>query len=200
MLDIRDAIANITNVGEEVDLLYTLKGYGIPVELIPVTGTGNIKLVYWKQWIRLRKLIEKMREERIESSIIECPGFNDIVFRTGTALTCHPGNVMFQSVIESKMKEHAVASQVEKIAITRDIIDFLQQKKGRFLKWYSGGYWIELTEPALIYGKVANSVRDFKRKSFAKQNQQNTQSSTSIFQNQDGKRRKLPKNKDCECF
>mmetsp|Transcript_27603 Transcript_27603/g.64807 ORF Transcript_27603/g.64807 Transcript_27603/m.64807 type:complete len:480 (-) Transcript_27603:197-1636(-) len=186
------------HVGDTTDLCYTLKGYGIPVELIPVTGTGNIKLVYWKQWMRLRKLIEKTREEGIETSIIECPGSNDIIFRTGTALTCHPGNVMFQSVIESKMKEHAVASQVGKIAITKDIIDLLRQKKGRFLQWDSGGYWTELKDPAIIYGKVANSVRDFKRKSYAKQNQQNSESSTSMFRNQDEKRRKLPEVNDSE--
>jgi len=180
------------HVGDEIDLLYTLKGFGIPVDLIPVTGTGNIKLVYWKQWIRLRKLIEKMREDGVQTPIIEFPGSKDVIFRTGTALTCHPGNVMFQSVIESKMNEHSAASKIEKMAITRDIIESLRQKKGRFLQWDSSGYWTELKDPSLIYGKVANSVRDFKRKTAAKQNQQNAQSSTYMFQNQYGQ------NADCE--
>ena len=140
-----------------------------------------------------------MKEQGFEASIIEYPGSRDVIFRTGTALICHPGNVMFQSVIESKMKEHSAASQGEKIAITRDIIEILRQRKGRFLQWDSAGYWTELKQPSLIYGKVANSVRDFKRKSVAIQNQQNAESSTSIFQNQDGKRRKLPQDADCDC-
>lgn len=195
------------HVGEETELRYMLQGYGIPVDLIPVTGTGNIKTVYFKQWLRVRKTLEALRTKQHQNnnsnsnvngnggkvdkpSIIECPRSNDVIFRTGTALTCHPGNSMFQSIMESKMLEHAAASQVGKMEITKEIIDEVKRKQGRFLQWDSRGWWMQLKGKSHIHAKVAVSVRDFKTKSIAQQNRQTCESSTFVFQNQDGKRRK----------
>jgi hypothetical protein len=97
---------------------------------------------------------------------------------------------MFQSIIESKMKEHSEASQAGKMIITREIIDTVRQNEGRFLQWDTRGWWTELTGASQVHTKVAVSVRDFKSKSVAQQNRQDCQSSTSVFENQDGKRRK----------
>jgi len=179
------------HIGEEIEQLYKLKSYGIPVELIPVTGTGNIKTIYLKQWIRLRKTLEDMRAKELDDSVLyQLPRSTDVIFRTGTSLTCHPGNSMFQSIIESKVKEHSEASQAGKMAITRDIIETVKQKEGRFLQWDTRGWWTELTGTSHVHTKVAVSVRDFKSKSVAQQNRQNSQSNTSVFENQDGKKRR----------
>jgi hypothetical protein len=187
----RVLITNKNTTGEEIEQRYKLKSYGIPVELIPVTGTGNIKKTYLKQWIRLRKTVEDIRAKELDDSVLhQLPRSTDVIFRTGTSLTCHPGNSMFQSIIESKIKEHSEASQAGKMAITRDIIDTVTQKKGRFLQWDTRGWWTELTGTSQVHTKVAVSVRDFKSKSVAQQIRQNSQSSTSVFENQDGKRRK----------
>jgi hypothetical protein len=35
------------------------------------------------------------------SSVVDCPNSNDVVFRQGTSLYCHPGNVRFRSLVES---------------------------------------------------------------------------------------------------
>jgi hypothetical protein len=189
--------------GEEIELRYKIKSYGIPVEIIPLTGTGNIKVVYHKQWIRLRKHLEDVRARGLDdSSIIVCPGSTDVIFRTGTSLTYHPGNSMFQSIIESKMFEHSAASQAGKAAITKKIIDTMRRSGGRFLQSDNRGWWTELTGESQIHTKVAVSVRDFKSKSIAQQNLQTSRSSTTIFQNQDGKRRKLSHESDspdCNC-
>jgi len=191
------------HLGEEIELRYEIKSYGIPVEIIPVTGTGNIKTVHHKQWIRLRKHLEDVRARGLDgSSIIELPGSTDVIFRTGTSLTCHPGNSMFQNFIESYMLEHSAASQAGKTAITKKIIDTLRRSGGRFLQWDNRGWWTELTGESQIHTKVAVSVRDFKSKSIAQQNLQTSRSSTTIFQNQDGKRRKLSyesDSPDCNC-
>lgn len=44
---------------ETIELRYELKGYGIPIELIPSTDTGNVKCLNLKQWIKLREFLEK---------------------------------------------------------------------------------------------------------------------------------------------
>ena len=45
--------------GQSVELMYNISGYGIPVDLLPLTSTGNVKTTYLKQWIRLRIALEE---------------------------------------------------------------------------------------------------------------------------------------------
>jgi len=133
-------------IGEEIELRYTAKTYGIPIELVPVTNTGTIKTTYWKQWIRLRNTLDvmKAKQQIINGGggennggsnnnfpMIECPGSTDVIFRAGTTLICHPGNAMFQNLMESKQHEHSIASQVGKMAVIRSIIDEVQNRGGR---------------------------------------------------------------------
>ena len=47
-----------TPTGEDTELRYTLQGFGVPVDLIPVTGTGNIKTAHLRQWMNIRKIVE----------------------------------------------------------------------------------------------------------------------------------------------
>ena len=180
-------------IGETIELQYALQSFGIPCELIPVTATGNTKTAYHRQWIRLRKALDiaRQKENGEDASIIELPRCTDIIFRTGKSLTCHKGNSMFQNVIESKMQQHATASQLEKKAITMEIIEDIKRMNGRFLQWDERGWWTEIEGKSNIHARVAVSVRDFKSKSVAKKNRQNFESGTAVFKNKDGKRRKI---------
>eukprot|EP00536_Pseudo-nitzschia_multiseries_P007349 jgi/Psemu1/324719/estExt_fgenesh1_pg.C_1730003 len=49
------------HLGENLELRYQLKSFGIPVELIPSTDTGNVKHVNLKQWIKLREFLERQQ-------------------------------------------------------------------------------------------------------------------------------------------
>ena len=115
------------HVGEPVELRYSLQSYGIPTENIPITWSGTIKNAYLKSWMKLRKAIEDdretMRRHMIQfqppgfqsisdiartyksamSNVVECPNSNDVAFRQGTSLNCHPGNVRFRSLVESSV-------------------------------------------------------------------------------------------------
>ncbi|OEU10954.1 hypothetical protein FRACYDRAFT_246827, partial [Fragilariopsis cylindrus CCMP1102] len=51
------------HLGNPTEIRYKLQQYGIPIELIPSTDTGNIKSVNLKQWIKLRMHLE--REEQV---------------------------------------------------------------------------------------------------------------------------------------
>eukprot|EP00536_Pseudo-nitzschia_multiseries_P015344 jgi/Psemu1/311983/fgenesh1_kg.864_\ len=77
------------------------------------------------------------------------------------------------------------------MAITKEIIEEIKRKGGRFLRWDKLGWWTEIEGQTQIHAKVAVSVRDFKSKLVARANQQSCSSSTSVFRNQDGKRRKI---------
>ena len=48
----------IFHLGESMEIHYKLQGYGIPFEHVPISWTGNIKVQYLKQWMRIRQAIE----------------------------------------------------------------------------------------------------------------------------------------------
>ena len=106
------------HLGESVENRYTLETYGIPAKNIPLTWSGTIKVQYVRQWIRLRQLIEERQCKQLQSGIppsnfesnnnstmIECPNLNDVLFRQGTSTTSHPGNATFRGMIGSKLRE-----------------------------------------------------------------------------------------------
>lgn len=183
------------HVGEGMELQYRLKSYGIPVDLIPITDTGNIKTTHLKQWMRLRKIVEVGMTpdgtKTNEVSIVECPRSNDVIFRPGTSMLCHPGNVVFRGLIESK-QDRITVKRAEKEEVALEIIREVEKSGGRFLIWDNGGWWSEAKDVDLICTKIAISYRDFKTKVQSQnQNKQQIDSSTFFFVNQDhGKKRK----------
>ena len=254
------------HVGKTIELRYQLKGYGIPVELIPSTVTGNVKHVNLKQWIKLREFLEKypsssmtgnhsgsddamdiehtssggmpqvnlpqlqqlqqyqqsqfsnqyqiqqqqqQQQQKQLMMIVECPGSNDVIFRSRKSMTCHPGNVMFQSLIESRLKEHTNANQAGKLSVVLSLIEYIQHEKGgRFLTWEAkNNWWFDMMSIPMsgthqnssgffqaqeleIQSKVSYAFRDFKKKLKTQHTLQISESSTYAFMRQDGVQRK----------
>ena len=58
-------------------------------------------------------------------------------------MTHHPGNIMFENIIESRLKDHMNTNQDGKHLIEFDIIRYVRcVKRGRFLKWdIDKGWW-----------------------------------------------------------
>jgi hypothetical protein len=178
--------------GENVEVQYILKGYGIPSELIPLTDTGNIKTIYLKQWLKLRKNLDALHEKGFPAamSIIECPGSTDVVFRPGTSVSCHPGNVRFRCLLESFTSPDVVSFKTTQAEMAEQIVRDIEGAGGRFLKWDNKGYWTEMRDRVQVHNKVALSIRDFKYKTKAqRKNRQNIRSYTYMFC-QNGQKRK----------
>jgi hypothetical protein len=162
-------------------------GYGIPIDLLPISQTGNIKKTSLLHWIRLRGMIESQQQQLQMGGIIvpslvfgisddstdddpidalsaiECPNLNDVIFRTGKSYMCHPGNVMFRSLIEAKLDEHFSSTRKEKAAIAWWIVEQVEVKNGRFLKWDQRGWWTEFEDRSEIRYKIPTYFRDFSR-------------------------------------
>jgi len=127
----------MVHVGESVELRYNLHTYGIPSEQIPITYTGMVKVTYMRQWVRLREMIEgEWKNEATETptsdansarengqstspntntnkKLIEFPYLSDIIFRKGSALMSHPGNVALRTLIMVKVEEELEAKENE---------------------------------------------------------------------------------------
>lgn len=174
------------HVGNDTENRYCLSGFGIPHDQLPITDTGNIKINYLKKWFKLRRKIEDAdnyspsRELGISWNTIECPLSNDVLFRPSQSMMCHPGNVMFRGLVESKHLAHSLApTRDAKVEITKSVRRHVQNLGGRFLVWDSVNWWTELTDEKQIYMKIAVFFRNSKIS--ARANVSSTESSTYIF-------------------
>ena len=258
------------HLGQPIEIRYHLKSYGIPVEMIPATDTGNVKHANLKHWINVRRILEKFpissrrgsmssnssddteldfentssiiqhgylpqQQQRTQQYqqmqyphfqtqqqqqiyqqqqqqypiIVECPGSNDVIFRRGKSMTYHPGNNMFQGLIESRLEEYTEATQAEKMAIVLALIQQIEKEKGgRFLTWDSkNNWWLNMmtipmsgthnspgglftAQELEIQSKVSYAFRDCRKKLASRQRLQVSRSSTFAFERQDGVKKK----------
>lgn len=158
-------------VGAE-ELRKILSGYGISINLIPVASSGAIKIVEFKKWLKFQRRIDDLETaEAYLPSEIDCPGSNDVVFRPGSSMIENPGNDMFRSLVESKVREVTSDSvsyftqQKTKDDIAMEIVEEISQRKGRFLRWNNyEGCWAELKDISQVKSKIATTYRDLKLK------------------------------------
>jgi len=189
LLAIGDARQRIkVHAGEGLAVQYSLHGYGIPVDLIPVTEAGNVKTKNHQQWIKVRRMKERNCTDSPDEAV-ECPCLNDVIFRIGDSYLHHPGNVMFRGLIEARYEAYTSAGRNEKIAITWSLVDEVLNRNGRFLVW-DAQWWSVLHDREKMREKVAGAFKNQKRKLKSLSNTQTFESSTYEFERQDGHKRK----------
>jgi hypothetical protein len=61
---------------------------------------------------------------------------------------CHPGNVTYYHEVRKRQAAYAISSDAEKLAIRRDLIKFVKDRRGRFLKFNrdTTNQWIEIKD------------------------------------------------------
>ena len=167
--------------------------------VLPITETNNVKMKNYNHWLKARLAIENLEEDkRIKGDhtpipLVEVPGSLDVVYKSGTASPHHPGNVNFKDLLESHCESfyQAIDGASKKQAIVAEIVQAVEQKGGRFLEWSSdASCWMVMEDHVQIKVKVYNSLFYLHKQQNAKRNLQSNTSSTSIFEQQDGKRAK----------
>jgi hypothetical protein len=172
------------HIGTSVELRYILQVFGIPIECIPITYTGKIKLAYIRQWLRIRNMIEDQENliatnSNTNNIIVEAPYLNDVLFKSGVSFTSHPGNITLHNLIESKVKQlhkhnnnnnnkpqlQVVIKELKK-ALVLEIMDEIEHiHGGRFVYWHQSNnmsdcWWVllhtngNINDQKLIFNKI----------------------------------------------
>jgi hypothetical protein len=131
--------------GDSMEMRYTLQGFGIPSDKIPITYSGSIKTTNLKKWMRLRHFQE---DERLNRKInangsnnmndksscanieaIDSPYLTDIIFRKGKSMMMHPGNATLRRVIKARIEGGAFDNEKNKTRkFITEIIDEIKQQ------------------------------------------------------------------------
>ena len=178
------------HIGTPIELRYILQVYGIPIDSIPITYTGKMKLSFVRQWLRIRNMIED-QEKLIANNfstnniIVEAPYPNDVLFKQGDSFTSHPGNEMLRNLIDSKVKqlyEMENSKPSKKKELILEIMDEMQHTySGRFLYWHqcshmSDCWWVVLhtngdtnNDQKIVFNKIEPI---FRKQYYKKQQQQ----------------------------
>jgi len=151
--------------GSDLELRYKLAGFGVPVDLMPVSSTGSLKFGPHKVWINVLK--EKLRmtpNNPNNREIVECPKIHDVVFKKGPATKHNIGNQKYRELIKEFSLEHFRGNRMQKYDITMIVIDEINKANGRFLKW-ENTMWLVYKEEEKeeVRKKIASAFKQFNR-------------------------------------
>jgi hypothetical protein len=148
---------------------YALMTFGIPVDQLPITSTGNVKVKNHLQWIKTRKAIDKFREGLPAGNITkDCPIIahplkHDVLFSRG-GNTGHPGNVEYRQDMLPKLdKFKRNSDRLTRMMLRDEIYASVKARGGRFLSLHKEGWWEELPLDE-AHEKITTSFYDYNRK------------------------------------
>ena len=172
------------HLGTSVEFHYSLQVYGIPIELIPMTYTGKIKLLFTRQWLRLRRMIED-KVKLPANVVVEAPYLNDVLFKQGNSFPNHPGNNMLRNLVEAKAKQLLEVRNnkpSKKKEFLLEILDAIETvHRGRFLYWHKrddmNDYWWVLLHSSDTNDEqvLLSKIEPLFRKTYTKMQQQQQQ-------------------------
>ena len=164
--------------------------------VLPVTDTGNIKMKYFNHWMKGRAAIEALEEEKrlkndlSSHDLVQVPSSHDVVFRHGTSVQSHPGNVWYRDLLQSHC-EKCSRGEVSVQDMLSLLVDDVGNQGGRFLEWSpKHSCWKVMQDPTQIRTKVYTSCYYLDKHHHARSKVQLSTSSTSMFEQQDGRKRK----------
>eukprot|EP00536_Pseudo-nitzschia_multiseries_P009620 jgi/Psemu1/201165/e_gw1.273.3.1 len=135
-LDSQTRAVTKIHFGEHIEIRDSLQGYGIPVDLIPLSQTNNVKTTNHMQWINAlywkQKLQENVTDTTATNEIVLCPNFYDVLSRKGQRYTNNPGNTYFRGLVDDASGKHELASRVGKCEITRGILHEIERRGDAF--------------------------------------------------------------------
>ena len=130
--------------GTYTQIMYSLLGFGIPIDLFPFTPTGTIKKTGLNRWIA--KHIARDTDLTYGGAFpgVDLPSRNDVLLGRGKPIQHHTGNAYLRVHIESHTSEYQAAHLAEdKIYVVYKVFSTIKARSGRFLKKGNDGWWHE---------------------------------------------------------
>ena len=137
--------------GTHTEVMYSLLGFGIPVDFFPFTPSGAIKKTNLNRWIakNVARDIELAHEGACSG--VDLPSRYDVLLGKGKPIQHHTGNVHLRVLIESHASEYEAAHlSEEKMEVIHKIFSTVKARPGRFLKKGNDGWWHESPDEDVV--------------------------------------------------
>ena len=164
-----------TTKGNSIEIQRQLNGFGIPVDLLPITHAGTVKTSNHSQFVKFHQESERLQYWNVllngndngntscAADRVECPRSFDVIFKKGKSHRNHFGNtISMRNLMEANCHQYqAMKTQQEKVHCTWGIVFEIQRRNIRFLQWdkSKGGAWIHISDLLTMRKKVSQSFR-----------------------------------------
>ena len=112
---------------------------------------------YWLHVLRTKATLDA----RYHDGVVECPRFNDVVYRKGPASKLNTGNLYYRDLIQDYSLEHFTGDRHKKYDVTKLVIEKVEERGGRFLEWKD--MWVVCQDKKQVRKKVASAFKQFNR-------------------------------------
>ena len=149
----------------------------------------------FNQWMKARTVIEDVEEQKrlqhdaTPHDLVQFPLSQDVVFKHGTSVHSHPGNAWYRDLLQSHLEKYSRGETSIQVVLSL-LVDDVEQMGGRFLEWSSRhNCWKVMHDPSQIRTKVYTTCNYLDKQHQARRKLQVNSSNTSIFAEQDGRKR-----------
>lgn len=147
------------HIGSYEECRYSLKGFGIGVDLLPTNldswrCTHDSDMKDFRKWLKMRgfkdtSIMAAFKENsnssvvfmeavnRVRTEYIECPYHEDCLFGKGPSVMNHAGNVGMRGLVQKHYELWNFVSKWRKRKVAEDIVRTINDGGGRFLKEHS---------------------------------------------------------------
>jgi hypothetical protein len=137
--------------GTYTEIMYSLLGFGIPVDLIPFSQSGAIKKTNLNRWIAKNIARERDLAYGGTFSGVDLPTRHDVLMGKGKPLGSHPGNVHLRELVEAHMHEYNASHQsLDKVGVVHKVVSIIKARSGRFLEKHDDGWWRESLDADVV--------------------------------------------------
>jgi hypothetical protein len=171
--------------GSVTEISYKLMAFTVPVDSLPIRSSGDVKTKNHLQWMESRLALEHAMQQAeqnqtpFDDDVVECPRLPDVVFKVGERGT-RPGNVKLRELVESRHERYQTkTSRSVKNEVIQEIVKGIEDVGGRFLVWDSRGWYVVLSDPAIIKKQISTYIRDYKNR---RSNKRRSDSSLQSFE------------------
>jgi len=130
--------------GTYTEIKYSLLGYGIPVDVFPVSDSGVIKKTNFHRWISKHVAREATLIRTGTFYGIDMPTVKDVLSGTGEPIQQHPGNILLGVLVASYLDEY-IAAKSERKTFVDKVHGMVKESSGRFLSQGDDGWWREMS-------------------------------------------------------
>jgi hypothetical protein len=131
--------------GPFTEIMYSLLGYGIPVDVLPLSESGVMKKTNLNRWIAKYIARDEQMARTGAFSGVDLPTRNDVLTGKGKPIQHHPGNVHLRILVETYMEEYK-ATKLSSKMVADKVFAMIKARPGRFLQKDSDGWWRESSD------------------------------------------------------
>ena len=157
------------HVGTHLECRYALASFGIPVnEDFPIDDCGNLSTTSHATFLQERVKLELLRKaQKLATNVIDYPTTSDVILGRGRPYHEWVGNLRLASLIDQHRETHQGLDRLSKTAASSQIVDFIKQSNGRFLRradYEEDGWYVRSHHSARIVSAQIVCLRFLRRK------------------------------------